>query len=144
MFDVQHRPAVEITKAVPGPPQRSYGTGVKLVRFSIFSKEIPPGEIEVRPQMSYPPVRISPMNIDLALQREELEGCLHRGVERESVRLAAKILPRRRAMSDREVRSFSHNTKIGANCNGHPLSSKIVLHLKLASCSLRRDDPGSP
>ena len=32
------------------------------------------------------------MNIDLALQREELEGCLHLGMERESLRLAGRIL----------------------------------------------------
>ncbi len=32
------------------------------------------------------------MNIDLALQREELEGCLHLGMEREALRLAGRIL----------------------------------------------------
>lgn len=32
------------------------------------------------------------MNIDLALQREELEGCLHLGMERETLRLAGRIL----------------------------------------------------
>ncbi|NBR87180.1 MAG: hypothetical protein EB141_16355 [Verrucomicrobia bacterium] len=32
------------------------------------------------------------MNIDLALHREELEGCLHLGMEREALRLAARIL----------------------------------------------------
>ena len=32
------------------------------------------------------------MNIDLALQREELEGCLHLGLEREALRLAGRIL----------------------------------------------------
>lgn len=32
------------------------------------------------------------MNIDLALQREELEGCLHLGMERESLRLAGRLL----------------------------------------------------
>jgi tetratricopeptide (TPR) repeat protein len=34
------------------------------------------------------------MNIDLALLREELEGCLHLGMEREALRLAGKILSR--------------------------------------------------
>ena len=32
------------------------------------------------------------MNIDLALQREELEGCLHLGMEQEALRLAGRIL----------------------------------------------------
>ncbi|MEN9602616.1 MAG: hypothetical protein RIS56_2222 [Verrucomicrobiota bacterium] len=32
------------------------------------------------------------MNIDLALQREELEGCLHLGMEQESLKLAGRIL----------------------------------------------------
>ena len=32
------------------------------------------------------------MNIDLALQREELEGCLHLGMEREALRLAGRML----------------------------------------------------
>ncbi|MEN9574440.1 MAG: hypothetical protein RL514_2295 [Verrucomicrobiota bacterium] len=32
------------------------------------------------------------MNIDLTLQREELEGCLHLGMEREALRLAGRIL----------------------------------------------------
>lgn len=32
------------------------------------------------------------MNIDLALLREELEGCLHLGMEREALRLAGRIL----------------------------------------------------
>ena len=32
------------------------------------------------------------MNIDLALQREELEGCLHLVMEREALRLAGRIL----------------------------------------------------
>lgn len=32
------------------------------------------------------------MNIDLILQREELEGCLHLGMEREALRLA-KFVP---------------------------------------------------
>ena len=32
------------------------------------------------------------MNIDLALQREELEGCLHLDMEREALRLAGRIL----------------------------------------------------
>ena len=35
---------------------------------------------------------MSGMNIDLALQREELEGCLHLGMEREALRLAGRIL----------------------------------------------------
>ena len=32
------------------------------------------------------------MNIDLALLREELEGCLHLGMEREALQLAGRIL----------------------------------------------------
>ena len=32
------------------------------------------------------------MNVDLALLREELEGCLHLGMEREALRLAGRIL----------------------------------------------------
>lgn len=35
---------------------------------------------------------MSAMNIDLTLLREELEGCLHLGMEREALRLAARIL----------------------------------------------------
>ena len=35
---------------------------------------------------------MSAMNIDLALQREELEGCLQLGMEREALRLAGRIL----------------------------------------------------
>ncbi|MEN9677419.1 MAG: hypothetical protein RIS76_3315 [Verrucomicrobiota bacterium] len=35
---------------------------------------------------------MSGMNIDLALQREELEGCLHLGMEREALRSAGRLL----------------------------------------------------
>jgi hypothetical protein len=35
---------------------------------------------------------MSAMNIDLALQREELEGCLQLGMDREALRLAGRIL----------------------------------------------------
>ena len=35
---------------------------------------------------------MSGMNIDLALLREELEGCLHLGMEREALQLAGRIL----------------------------------------------------
>jgi hypothetical protein len=35
---------------------------------------------------------MSAMNIDMALLREELEGCLHLGMEREALRLAGRIL----------------------------------------------------
>jgi len=35
---------------------------------------------------------MSAMNIDMALLREELEGCLHLGMEPEALRLARRML----------------------------------------------------
>lgn len=50
------------------------------------------------------------MNIDLALLREELKGCLHLGMEREALRLAGEIIRRH------NLNASAFNSAINAPC----------------------------